>query len=559
MQQEELPVGTVDAPMSAASSSAYEVATPRDKRKRTTEPVEMQAKVEKEAADINAFEAGIPTGIRFLTIQGMRGSGCATAGATMREFFTDVGVPVINIDVNSFLEADVDGCHTCERLEDDVSGEVGHWPRYCADCPSALKTESLYAHIIERAKVLAASASYATNGDQGLIVRQVRHATGLIALYDVISKRKQWWSFHLQPPNSTMCKIRHLRSLGQWEHDETIAALPAEMPEREMLERSEVLLIPHMKKSCWSLLREYEHYEYFAEAYRLGAEWVIDIDDKSPEDVATTIQAQMILKKDDDHEEWKLPGHVITSVQAPSASARTAEGTPIVDPITVAPGATASRPVPDIDIDPADATARLVSEVLSELLPARPGLTSRRDVDAREAAASSSASPPQPSGWVSSDVRVTRPAVPAPVARATLRPNTPRAPWSDRAYVHPRTITATIPLEGETVTRNMPSEVYNCGTTNGRNYRGVYHDAETWNLWSRRLNWLLRHNITFPMNPQGFAVAEDIVYALETGRHRSLNAGQASLPSDQPKRHGWSPRLYDSQRAGSKRCYCTAD
>ena len=84
-------------------------------------------------------------------------------------------------------------------------------------------------------------------------------------------------------------------------------------------------------------------------------------------DIATTIQAQMVLKSDDDHEGWKLPGHAVPPTQAPSASARTAEGTPIVDPITVAPVATASRPVPDIDIDPADATARLVSEVLSEL------------------------------------------------------------------------------------------------------------------------------------------------------------------------------------------------
>ena len=152
----------------------------------------------------------------------MRGSGCATAGATMREFFTNLGVPVVNIDCTSFLEANTDGCHTCERFEDDVSGEVGQWPRYCADCPSALKTESLYAHIIDSAKELAHSFSFATNGEQGLIILQGRNATGLLALQDVIKKRKQWWSFHLHPPNSTICKIRHSRSIGQWEHDERL-------------------------------------------------------------------------------------------------------------------------------------------------------------------------------------------------------------------------------------------------------------------------------------------------------------------------------------------------
>ncbi len=92
MQPEE----TVDAPMSAASSSAHE-APPRAKRTRTDEPVGMQAKAAQEAADINAFEAGIPTGIRFLTIQGMRGSGCSTAGESMREFFTNAGVPVVTV------------------------------------------------------------------------------------------------------------------------------------------------------------------------------------------------------------------------------------------------------------------------------------------------------------------------------------------------------------------------------------------------------------------------------------------------------------------------------
>ncbi len=140
----------------------------------------MQAKAAQEAADVNAFEAGIPTGIRFLTIQGMRGSGISFAGESMREFFTEAGVLVVNIDVMSFLEANTDGCNTCRRLKQDITGETGNWPFYCTDCPSALNKGSLYAHIIERAKVLAASASYATNGNQGLIVVQGRHTTGLI-------------------------------------------------------------------------------------------------------------------------------------------------------------------------------------------------------------------------------------------------------------------------------------------------------------------------------------------------------------------------------------------
>ena len=135
------------------------------------------------------------------------------------------------------------------------------------------------------------------------------------------------------------------------EHNDTIAALPEDMPEQGMIEQTDVLLIPHLAKSCYALLREYAHYERYDEAYRRGAEWVIDIDDKGPTDVTTTILAQMILTPDDDHEEWKLSAHAVPPTQAPSASARTAEGTPIVDPITGAPGATASRPVPDIETD----------------------------------------------------------------------------------------------------------------------------------------------------------------------------------------------------------------
>ena len=96
-----LPAETFDDPMSVASSSALE-APPRAKRTRRDEPVGMQAKAAEEAADIVAFEAGIPTGIRFLTIQGMRGSGCSTAGDSMREFFTEAGVPVINTAATAF-------------------------------------------------------------------------------------------------------------------------------------------------------------------------------------------------------------------------------------------------------------------------------------------------------------------------------------------------------------------------------------------------------------------------------------------------------------------------
>jgi hypothetical protein len=136
----------------------------------------------------------------------------------------------------------------------------------------------------------------------------------------------------LQPPNSTICKVRHLRSVNQWEHNDTIAALPIDMPEREMIERTDVLLIPHLAKSCYALLREYAHYERYDEAYRLGVTWIIHLDDKNSDDVATSIQAQMVLKSDDDHEGWKLPGHAVTPFRALSASARSAEGTPIVDP-----------------------------------------------------------------------------------------------------------------------------------------------------------------------------------------------------------------------------------
>ncbi len=68
----------------------------------------------------------------------------------------------------------------------------------------------------------------------------------------------------------------------------------------------------------------------------------------------------------------------------------------------------------------------------------------------------------------------------------------------------------------------MPTAVYNCTTAIGRNYRAVWHDVETWNTWSRRLNKLLRHNVSFPLNRQGFAFAEDIVYALQQERHREF-------------------------------------
>ena len=176
----------------------------------------------------------------------------------------------------------------------------------------------------------------------------------------------------MQPPNSAMCQVRHLRSVDQWEHDDTIAALPDDISAPEVKLRAEALLIPHMTKSCYALLREYAHYERFDETYRRGTEWVINIESISSDHVATSIQAQMVLKSDDNHEGWKLPGHAVTLFRAPSASARSAEGTPIVDPITVTPVTT--QPIPDIYIDPAE--ARVVAEILLELLPQRPGLTS---------------------------------------------------------------------------------------------------------------------------------------------------------------------------------------
>ena len=116
----------------------------------------------------------------------------------------------------------------------------------------------------------------------------------------------------MQPPNPTICKVRHLRSVNQWEHNDTIAAFPEEMPEQEQIEQTNVLLIPHLAKSCYALLREYAHYERNEEAYRLGVTWVIHIDDKNSDHVASTIQAQMVLKSDDGHEGWKLPGLAVT-------------------------------------------------------------------------------------------------------------------------------------------------------------------------------------------------------------------------------------------------------
>ncbi len=498
-----LPAEAIDELMSVASSSAI-VAPPRAKRTRRVEPVGLPDKAAEEAADILELEAEIPLGIRFLTIQGMRGAGCTAASEGIVEFLLEAGVPVVNIDVNSFIEASSQGCTICTTLELDFTGVCGNWPLRCPDGPDAVNKGSLYAHIIDRAKVLAASATYQVNGYQGLIVLLGRHTTGLNALSHVISKRKQWWTFYLQPPNSAPCAVRHLRSINQWEHDDLIAALPDDdVTPLEVTQLAETLLAPHMMKSCYALRREYEHYARIDTTYEGLADWVIDISKIGTTDIVTTILHRMILASDDNHEQWDLPPPAVPATQAPSASARTAEGTPTADPIEVAP--------------------------VTELLPERPGLTSRREVETRDAAAASSASPTQPPGWVSSDVRVTRPAAPARRERASLRPNNLQAPWSEPNYVHPRTITATIPRPGETITRNMPRGIVNCQRGSGKNYRGVFHDNDTWNGWSRRLNTLLRHNTTFPVNEQGFAFAEDIVFALENDSRRGPNPDIADL------------------------------
>ncbi len=64
-----------------------------------------------------------------------------------------------------------------------------------------------------------------------------------------------------------------------------------------------------------------------------------------------------------------------------------------------------------------------------------------------------------------------------------------------------------MPAEGRSVTANMPAAVYNCTTSSGRNYNAVWHDTETWNEGTRRLNKLLRHNPVFPVNRQGVALS----------------------------------------------------
>ncbi len=496
-----LPTEAKDAPMSVASSSPIE-APPEAKRPRRAEPVVVLDKAAQEAADVLELDEGIPLGIRFLTIQGMRGAGCTSASGQIVEFLLDGGVPVISIDVNTFIEASP-SCTLCTTLELEYTGFCGNWPLQCPHGPDAVNKGSLYAHIIDRAKVIAASATYQENGSSGLLILVGRHTTGLNALSHVISNRKRWWTFYLQPPHSAPCAVRYLRSVKQWDHDGPIAAMPDdEVTALEVTTFAEALLVPHMTKSCFALRREYEHYARVDKTYEGQAEWVIDISQHNTPDIVTKILGQMILFSDNTHEQWDLPKNTVPTTQAPSASARTAGGTPTADPI---------------EVDP-----------ITELLPARPGLTSRQEVETRDAAAASSASPQQPPGWVSSDVRVTRPAAPARVERASLRPNNLQAPWSEPNYVHPRTITASLPLQGEAITRNMPLGIRNCQRKIGKNYRGVFHDNDTWNGWSRRLNRLLRHDTTFPVNEQGFAFAEDIVFALGHS-HRGPNPDIADL------------------------------
>ncbi len=89
----------------------------------------------------------MPSGIRFLTIQRMRGAGCTSASEQIVEFLLVSGVPVISIDVNTFIEAS-QSCTICTKLELELTGFCGNWPLRCPHGPDAVDKGSLYTHTL---------------------------------------------------------------------------------------------------------------------------------------------------------------------------------------------------------------------------------------------------------------------------------------------------------------------------------------------------------------------------------------------------------------------------
>ena len=77
----------------------------------------------------------------------MRGAGCTSASEQIVEFLLVSGVPVISIDVNTFIEAS-QSCTICTKLELELTGFCGNWPLRCPHGPDAVDKGSLYTHTL---------------------------------------------------------------------------------------------------------------------------------------------------------------------------------------------------------------------------------------------------------------------------------------------------------------------------------------------------------------------------------------------------------------------------
>ena len=60
----------------------------------------------------------------------------------------------------------------------------------------------------------------------------------------------------------------------------------------------------------------------------------------------------------------------------------------------------------------------------------------------------------------------------------------------------------------------MPAKATSVQRSDGHNYDGVWRASWQYEIWSRAMNKALRHSMDLPVDPQGFAYVEDIIYVL---------------------------------------------
>jgi hypothetical protein len=106
-----------------------------------------------------------------------------------------------------------------------------------------------------------------------MIIIHGRYVTQRDALRTFGWKRDSSCSFHLDHANSIICKIRHLQSIGQWDVDFDWFSQPDQV---------KIHLLEHERKQRWSMLREYDHYDYHEDEQRMGCQHVIKMKQHLP-------------------------------------------------------------------------------------------------------------------------------------------------------------------------------------------------------------------------------------------------------------------------------------